>query len=805
MSFVVKKRDLTDPAQLQALIVEHADDLERGLTVLDSRLLLGQASIDIVAVDADGALVLIAVGLVADEEMLLKAVDGYSWCLEYPDAIHRLYPAVQFSAAHPPRVMLVVGRMPDAFHRKIKQLGFAQVDCVEFRYLDVDGTPAMYFDSLARLRRAAPAPATPEPNGAGPAATPNGRSTGLKLQKLLGADRPATAREPAPVVRMVPRTPPRPEPKPVASAPRTERAVPPRPADQVITASSRTSVETPLPPAGRSAASKPSRSPSPSSEIASVDKVADAVVNVPELMAQSLDTLETMVEPFVVAEPPAQNGGGESFSIIIEPEPAKTVTAALVPDPPMGAIVHDLMADAPPAVVPSTPEPEIIPTAIDAPDAQLVAPSVLEIESGLVIDAPDSIARDRLPAAPLVSDPQPAVAELRVESLQPIVTEPEPATVEPRVELPPTVIEPEPAVAELRVGSLQPIVTEPEPATLEPRVELPPPVIEPEPGVAELRVESLLPIVTEPKPATAEPRVELPAPSVTEPEPAVAELRVESLLPIVTDREPAIVEPRIELPPTVTEPEPAVAELRVEPLEPPVAMPEPVIAELSVEPLQVSVDEPTPAVPELSLEPLQVSVAEPEPVVAEAAIPSLEAPAPVAPPAAPASVFSRRSPEAGAASRGEKVSFAGVAKDLLPQTRPTPQMKPPVSISRPSVEEITRATIDELVGATEKHAAEDRPAAFGKPSGAFSKSPAQKRPRTIAPPQTEGPPITGGAKLGAGPKRNGPATGSDPAPPATETEGSQPVPEGFEGLQFPNDGVLTRQWMEFLNQMAAGK
>ena len=28
------------------------------------------------------------------------------------------------------------------------------------------------------------------------------------------------------------------------------------------------------------------------------------------------------------------------------------------------------------------------------------------------------------------------------------------------------------------------------------------------------------------------------------------------------------------------------------------------------------------------------------------------------------------------------------------------------------------------------------------------------------------------------------------------------LPEGFEGLRFPNDGVLTRQWMEFLNQMS---
>ena len=229
MSFVVKRRDLTDPAQLQALIVEHADDLERGLTILDSRLLLGQATIDVVGLDADGAMVLIAVGLIADEEMFLKAVEAYSWCLEYPEAIRRLYPAAQFSTAHPPRVMFVVERMPDAFHRKIKQLGFPEVDCVEFRHLDVDGTPAVYFDSLARLRRGT-VPAAPMPDqGTGPTApVANGRPTSLKLQKLLGADRPAAGREPAPIVRMVHRATPRPEPKPVATAPRTERIGAPR-------------------------------------------------------------------------------------------------------------------------------------------------------------------------------------------------------------------------------------------------------------------------------------------------------------------------------------------------------------------------------------------------------------------------------------------------------------------------------------------------------------------------------------------------------------------------------------------------
>src|SRR6266850_299599 len=153
MRLVVKKLEVVDLGQMQSLVLEHLDGIESGLTVLDSRVLLGHATIDIVALDAEGAFVLLTAGFTADEDMLLKAVEAYSWCLEYPEAIRRLYPSVEISAARPPRLMFVVERLPDAFHRKIKQLGFSEVDCVEFRHLDVSGTPAAYFDTIARLRR----------------------------------------------------------------------------------------------------------------------------------------------------------------------------------------------------------------------------------------------------------------------------------------------------------------------------------------------------------------------------------------------------------------------------------------------------------------------------------------------------------------------------------------------------------------------------------------------------------------------------------------------------------------------------
>jgi hypothetical protein len=235
MRVAIRKLRVEDVEKLQALVVENFDAIEPGLTVLDARLLLGHATIDVIGVDAAGALVLGNVGFSANEEMLLKAVEAYSWCLEYPEALVRLYPSCPVSDDRPPRLLFVVERMPDAFHRKIKQLGFPEVDCVEFRHLEFDGVPAVYFESLLRLRRGAvsrsgqsdaPVSAPSTPSVVPGAVLP--RATGMRLPKTQpGADAPvsspraaerrAPSREPAAVVSMVTR-------QATVAAPWTERA-----------------------------------------------------------------------------------------------------------------------------------------------------------------------------------------------------------------------------------------------------------------------------------------------------------------------------------------------------------------------------------------------------------------------------------------------------------------------------------------------------------------------------------------------------------------------------------------------------
>src|SRR5262245_3325194 len=377
MRLVVRKLEIPDLGQLQSLVIEHLDSIEPGLTVLDSRLLLGHANVDIVALDAEGALVLVTAGFTADEDMLLKAVEAYSWCLEYPDAIRRLYPSVEVSTARPPRLMFIVERLPDAFHRKIKQLGFSEVDCVEFRHLDIDGTPAIYFDTLARLRRGSalaefqPAPiarrvsesqtrrapeqmiaerATDKSVDHGDKVVPlvtganSARATSVRLQKMLNTNGQSHAHGGAPVIEIAARATtsmPRFEvlrPSGATAAPRVE----PEPMEAPTLAIELPHVET------EPAEQQPL-------ELA-VDTIAAAVQA--ELEATAIEEATADAASVESSAPVTEAAAAEIESPALEPEPAVAAAEPIAPVTLREAIaVPEPIAVATPA--PQTPEPRL--------------------------------------------------------------------------------------------------------------------------------------------------------------------------------------------------------------------------------------------------------------------------------------------------------------------------------------------------------------------------------------------------------------------------------------------------------------
>ena len=296
-----RKLEVKDIGNLERLVADNIDGVEPGLKVVDSRLLLGQAAIDLVGLDSKDSLVLIALDFSADDGLLLRVMDAYSWCLEYPDTLRRLYPMAQ-ATSRPPRILFVVEKMTDAFLRRVKQLSFLEIDCFEFRYLEVNGASVVYFDLVERLRKSV-------------------------VDALSEVAAPAAAR-PAPVV-----------PSPVE--PRVEHRVEPR-VEPRIEQRVEQRVESPVEPAKPALAwATRVESREPVSEPKRVEPIK-AVVAEPIRLEP---TAVVAAEP----EPVAPVVAGRSAHAPVEPEPS------VVAEVPASQAVVNLVNDA--AIVPPAPEP----------------------------------------------------------------------------------------------------------------------------------------------------------------------------------------------------------------------------------------------------------------------------------------------------------------------------------------------------------------------------------------------------------------------------------------------------------------
>jgi hypothetical protein len=145
MKLTFKRREIKDLQQLGTLVAENVDGIETGLKIIGSNLNLGRASIELVALDASHTPVLVTLGLTADDTMLLRALEAYAWCLDYPESLQKLVPATR-QPEWPPRVVFVAERLLESFVRKMRLLKFSTVDFFEFRYVEANGTLGFYLD-----------------------------------------------------------------------------------------------------------------------------------------------------------------------------------------------------------------------------------------------------------------------------------------------------------------------------------------------------------------------------------------------------------------------------------------------------------------------------------------------------------------------------------------------------------------------------------------------------------------------------------------------------------------------------------
>lgn len=232
MTLTFRKLEVENLRQLEGLVTESLT--ASGLSILGSRLLLGQSAVDLVAADARGSLVLVVLAFTADDATLLRIVDACSWCQESVGGLRQLYPSARVDGRLP-RMILVAGRLPDAFLRKVRLLMVPELACFEYRYVEVNGTAGFYLDTVDWQRRGI---------GDAPAA-PVVPPTPREAEPAGAAPRPEEAREPRtaaePAVRVSEAAKPEvPTPRPEVPTPAPLPEASPAPAPPVAAPATRT-------------------------------------------------------------------------------------------------------------------------------------------------------------------------------------------------------------------------------------------------------------------------------------------------------------------------------------------------------------------------------------------------------------------------------------------------------------------------------------------------------------------------------------------------------------------------------------
>jgi len=172
MKLTFRKREVKDVSELESLVVENSEALEAGFRIVAANINLGRSSVSLAGLDSATRPVLVSVGLQADDAMIFRMVEAYAWCLEYPDSLQCLMPARRGLGDWPPRVVFIAERMVESFLRKIRLLRFPRVDCLEYRYVEVNGAIGFYLDPVEWRRDTPAAPTLPDEDRAPTLRTP---------------------------------------------------------------------------------------------------------------------------------------------------------------------------------------------------------------------------------------------------------------------------------------------------------------------------------------------------------------------------------------------------------------------------------------------------------------------------------------------------------------------------------------------------------------------------------------------------------------------------------------------------------
>jgi len=128
---------LKEREELEPLLVDNSDVIERGLKVITHQLMTDSGPLDILAVDFNGALVVIELKNCPVDEHLDQGLRYYDWCRQNISGISMAYSdKFQIDPNLPLRLMLIAPSFTDLVRRIAKYID-CKLHLVEYQAFEV--------------------------------------------------------------------------------------------------------------------------------------------------------------------------------------------------------------------------------------------------------------------------------------------------------------------------------------------------------------------------------------------------------------------------------------------------------------------------------------------------------------------------------------------------------------------------------------------------------------------------------------------------------------------------------------------
>jgi hypothetical protein len=133
--------------EILQLLNQNTAALENGLRAIDRGVPYGPSrTIDLLAVDGPGQLVVIALEAAPNDGMLLRAISEYDWIVGHVPILRKFYQGQGINFSAPPRILLVAPEFSRQLTCAAHRIQSPRIACYRYRAIAVPSGPAVFFD-----------------------------------------------------------------------------------------------------------------------------------------------------------------------------------------------------------------------------------------------------------------------------------------------------------------------------------------------------------------------------------------------------------------------------------------------------------------------------------------------------------------------------------------------------------------------------------------------------------------------------------------------------------------------------------